>query len=278
VIVSRGELVEIGGGFRIPDVIQQGGARLVEVGATNRTRLADYRAAIGPQTRVLLKVHQSNFRTIGFTGAVEMAELAGLGRAHGLLTVADLGSGLLREVRGVAEPTLRAALGDGADLVTCSGDKLLGGPQAGLILGRSAAVEPLRAHPLLRAVRLDKMSLAALEATLILQRDRPAEVPVLRMLGQSEAVLKTRAQRMAGLLGAGELVRTEAFAGGGALPEAAMASWAVALEGGTDLARRLREQRPAVVGRVADGRVLLDMLAVADGELVEIAEAVRALA
>ncbi len=278
VIVSRGELVEIGGGFRIPDVIQQGGARLVEVGATNRTRLADYRAAIGPQTRVLLKVHQSNFRTIGFTGAVEIAELAGLGRAHGLLTVADLGSGLLREVRGVAEPTLRAALGDGADLVTCSGDKLLGGPQAGLILGRSAAVEPLRAHPLLRAVRLDKMSLAALETTLMLQRDRPAEVPVLRMLGQSEAVLKTRAQRMAGLLGAGELVRTEAFAGGGALPEAAITSWAVALEGGTDMARRLREQRPAVVGRVADGRVLLDMLAVADGELVEIAEAVRALA
>ena len=166
VIVSRGELVEIGGGFRVPDVIRQGGARLVEVGSTNKTRLQDYRAAIGPETRVLLKVHQSNFRTIGFTAETSIAELAGLAREHGLLVVADLGSGLLQSTPGTAEPSLGEALSAGADLVTCSGDKLLGGPQAGLILGKKAAVDPLRHHPLLRAVRLDKMSLAALEATL----------------------------------------------------------------------------------------------------------------
>ncbi len=278
VIVSRGELVEIGGGFRIPDVIRQGGARLVEVGATNRTGIADYRGAIGPQTRVLLKVHQSNFRTIGFTGEVGIAELAALGRSHGLLTVADVGSGLLHPVRGVAEPTLGAALADGADLVTCSGDKLLGGPQAGLILGTAAAVDPLRLHPLLRAVRLDKMSLAALEATLKLHRDAPELVPVLRMLGQTEAVLEDRAVRLTGLLGTGEVVRTEGFAGGGALPETAMASRAVALAGGAEMAGRLRAQRPAVVGRIAHGRVLLDMLAVADADLPDISAAMRALA
>ncbi len=142
VIVSRGELVEIGGGFRIPDVIRQGGARLVEVGSTNKTRLADYRKAIGPETRVLLKVHQSNFRTVGFTAETGIEELAGLAREHGLMVVADLGSGLLRSTPGALEPTLGVALAAKADLVTCSGDKLLGGPQAGLILGSRAAVDP----------------------------------------------------------------------------------------------------------------------------------------
>jgi L-seryl-tRNA(Ser) seleniumtransferase len=280
VIVSRGELVEIGGGFRVPDVIRQGGARLVEVGATNKTRLADYRAAIGPDTRVLLKVHQSNFRTVGFTEETGLAELAGLAGEHGLLLVADLGSGLIAAEPGASEPSLGEALAAGAHLVTCSGDKLLGGPQAGLILGHEAAVEPLRRHPLLRAVRLDKMSLAALEATLLLHRDQPERVPVLRMLGQAEAELQGRAERLRALLGVGAVEPTRAFAGGGALPEEQIASFALALQppmGAEAAAAALRTGEPAVVGRIRDGRLLLDMLTVSDAELPDLARALGAV-
>ncbi len=280
VIVSRGELVEIGGGFRVPDVIRQGGARLVEVGATNRTRLEDYRAAIGPDTRVLLKVHQSNFRTIGFTAETGIDEMAGLAREHGLLVVADLGSGLLQREPAAAEPALGEALAAGADLVTCSGDKLLGGPQAGLILGRKQALDPLRRHPLLRAVRLDKMSLAALEATLMLHRDTPDRVPVMRMLRSSEAELQERAERLLAMLGSGAIERTEAFAGGGSLPEERIASRAVALVprmGIDQAAVNLRLGVPAVVGRISEGRLLIDMLTVSDEELPELAEALRAV-
>ena len=278
VIVSRGELVEIGGGFRVPDVIRQGGARLVEVGATNKTRLQDYRAAIGPRSRVLLKVHQSNFRTIGFTAETSIAELAGLAREHGLAVVADLGSGLLQDTPVTAEPSLGEALSAGADLVTCSGDKLLGGPQAGLILGKKAAVDPLRQHPLLRAVRLDKLSLAALEATLMLHRDMPERVPVRYMLGQTEAVLQQRAERLQSMLGSGTVERTEAFAGGGSLPEERIASRAVALHprvGAEAAAALLRSGHPAVIGRIKDANLLLDMLTVSDVELPELAEALR---
>lgn len=278
VIVSRGELVEIGGGFRVPDVIRQGGARLIEVGSTNKTRLQDYRAAIGPNTRVLLKVHQSNFRTIGFTAETGIEELAGLAREHGLLVVADLGSGLIQETPGTTEPSLDEALSAGADLVTCSGDKLLGGPQAGLILGKKIAVDPLRHHPLLRAVRLDKMSLAALEATLQLHRDTPERIPVRYMLGQTDTVLQERAERLLSLLGSGTIERTEAFAGGGSLPEERIASRAVALHlrvGVEDAASLLRSGYPAVIGRINEERLLLDMLTVSDSELPELATAVR---
>jgi L-seryl-tRNA(Ser) seleniumtransferase len=280
VIVSRGELVEIGGGFRIPDVIRQGGARLVEVGSTNKTRLADYRKAIGPDTRVLLKVHQSNFRTVGFTAETGIDELAGLAREHGLLVVADLGSGLLRPSPGSLEPTLAEALGAGADLVTCSGDKLLGGPQAGLILGRKVAVDPLRSHPLLRALRLDKMTLAALEATLMLHRDQPDHIPVTRMLAQGEAELQARAERLRSLLGRGTVIASEAFAGGGSLPEERIASRALALDpaSGADAAAAvLRAGTPAVVGRLADGQLLIDMLTVSDAELPDLAQALKAV-
>jgi len=278
VIVSRGELIEIGGGFRIPDVIRQGGARLVEVGATNKTRLTDYRTAIGTDTRVLLKVHQSNFRTIGFTAETTIAELAALARLHGLPVVADLGSGLLHAGPGTAEPTLSDALSAGADLVTCSGDKLLGGPQAGLILGRKAAVDRLRDHPLLRAVRLDKMSLAALEATLMLHRDMPEKVPVRQMLDQTEAVLQQRAERLRGMLGSGAIELSDAFTGGGSLPEQRIASRAVALHpsvGAEEAARLLRSGHPAVIGRIHEESLLLDMLTVSDGDLPELAAALR---
>ncbi len=195
-----------------------------------------------------------------------------------LLVVADLGSGLLQRAPGMAEPTLGEALASGADLVTCSGDKLLGGPQAGLILGSKAAVDPLRKHPLLRAVRLDKMSLAALEATLMLHRDRPELVPVNRMLAQGEGLLQARAELLRSLLGSGEIVPSEAFAGGGSLPEERIASRALALDpamGADAAAALLRSGMPAVVGRIADGLLLLDMLTVSDEELSGLADALR---
>lgn len=278
VIVSRGELVEIGGGFRVPDIIQQGGARLVEVGTTNRTRIEDYGAAIGPETRVLLKVHQSNFRMVGFTEETSIAELSGLAHASGLLVVADLGSGLLGRATGTRETSLREALGAGADLITCSGDKLLGGPQAGLIAGTEAAVDPLRHHPLLRALRLDKLSLAALEATLMLHRDTPERVPVQRLLSQTEAALQQRAERLQALIGMGTVERTDAFAGGGSLPEERIASRALALQlpvGAEDAAALLRSFDPPVIARISEGRLLLDMLTVFDNDLSELAAAVR---
>jgi L-seryl-tRNA(Ser) seleniumtransferase len=206
VIVSRGELVEIGGGFRIPDVIRQGGAKLVEVGTTNRTRLADYAAAITSETCVLLKVHQSNYRVVGFTAETSLQELSGLARERGLILMHDLGGGALADLRRLGrpyEPTVRESLEAGADLVAFSGDKLMGGPQAGLLAGRRAAIDPLRKHPLLRAVRLDKMTLAALEATLRLYRD-PARavvgVPALAMLAQGLDQLRARAERLAAVL------------------------------------------------------------------------------
>ncbi len=282
VVVSRGELVEIGGGFRIPEVIQQGGARLVEVGTTNKTRLADYRAAITPDTRVLLKVHPSNYRITGFTAAAGLDELSALAREHGLLLLHDLGSGALDGVGNLAETTVQESLAAGTDLVMFSGDKLLGGPQAGLLAGRRAAVDRLRRHPLLRAVRLDKLTLAALEATLRLHLNG-VPVPALQMLGQEEAVLQARAERLAAMLpplAGAEVVASRAEAGGGTMPAQEFPSRAVTLRvpGGSadDLARRLRSHRPAVVGRVANGQVWLDMIAVADDELPEVAAAVRA--
>jgi L-seryl-tRNA(Ser) seleniumtransferase len=196
-----------------------------------------------------------------------------------LLVVADLGSGLLHETPGTTEPSLRDALSAGADLVTCSGDKLLGGPQAGLIVGKKIAVDPLRHHPLLRAVRLDKMSLAALEATLMLHRDMPERVPVRYMLGQTEAVLQQRAERLQALLGNGTIERTDAFAGGGSLPEERIASRALALNlliGADEAAAVLRSSHPAVIGRIKDERLLLDMLTVSDAELQDLATAVKA--
>ena len=282
VIVSRGELVEIGGGFRIPDVIRQCGAVLVEVGTTNRTRLADYAAAVTERTRMVLKIHPSNYRIVGFTAEAGVSELAGLARERGLVLMADVGSGTLVELPGRArEATVRQAVAEGADLVAFSGDKLLGGPQAGLVVGREAVIGPLRLHPLMRAVRLDKMTLAALEATLRLHVD-PAtaeRIPALRMLGQTEAVLQARAERLVAALGEmdARVEATEGEAGAGSLPGTVIASRGVTM-GGTGIdgvARRLRLGKPAVVGRVARGRLVLDMLAVGDDEVDGLAAAVR---
>jgi L-seryl-tRNA(Ser) seleniumtransferase len=201
VVVSRGELIEIGDGFRIPEVLARSGARLVEVGTTNRTRAADYERAIGEQTALLLRVHQSNFRVVGFEERPRLEEVAAVAQQHGLPLVDDLGSGHVsasnRLLLGQEEPTARESLAAGADLVCFSGDKLLGGPQAGIVLGRADLVERLRRHPLQRALRIDKLSLAALEGTLILHLEAPERIPVLRTLAQETSAVRARAERLA---------------------------------------------------------------------------------
>jgi len=279
VLVSRGELIEIGDGFRIPDVLARSGARLREVGTTNRTRAADYERAIGSETAVLLRVHQSNFRVVGFTEQPSVAELAAVAERHGLPLVDDLGSGALSPSNTVLlgdEPTAREALAEGADLVCFSGDKLLGGPQAGIVVGRAELVEKLRRHPLQRALRADKLTLAALEGTLGLYLDpeRAArEVPVLRMLHEPAEAVRARAERLAKAAG-GEVEETVARVGGGALPLAELPSFACAVE--DELSAALREADPPVVGVIRDGRLLLDCRTLTDEEADEAAAAVAA--
>jgi L-seryl-tRNA(Ser) seleniumtransferase len=269
VLVSRGELIEIGDGFRIPDVLARSGARLCEVGTTNRTRAADYERAITEETALLLRVHQSNFRVVGFTEQPRLEELAAIARRHGLPLVDDLGSGALLDIGD--EPTAREALSAGADLVCFSGDKLLGGPQAGIVLGRAELVERLRRHPLQRALRADKLTLAALEGTLALYLDEPARIPVLRMLRDETGSVRARAERLAELVG-GEVEGTVARAGGGALPLAELPSYACAVE--EELAAKLRAANPPVVAVVRDGRTLLDCRTLTDDEVAEVARAV----
>src|SRR5689334_434715 len=274
VLVSRGELIEIGDGFRIPDVLARSGARLREVGTTNRTRAADYERAIGPETGVLLRVHQSNFRVVGFTEQPSVEDLAAVAAQHGLPLVDDLGSGVLVSLEG--EPSARESLAAGADLVCFSGDKLLGGPQAGIVVGRAELVERLRRHPLQRALRADKLTLAALEGTLGLYLDPEralSEVPVLRMLNEPVEAVRARAERLAGAVG-GEVEETVGRVGGGALPLAELASFACAVE--ESLAEPLRLAEPPVVGVLRDGRLLLDCRTLTDAEAEEVAAAVLA--
>jgi L-seryl-tRNA(Ser) seleniumtransferase len=274
VLVSRGELIEIGDGFRIPDVLARSGAQLREVGTTNRTRAADYERAIGPETALLLRVHQSNFRVVGFTEQPSVAELAAVAARHGLPLVDDLGSGVLVQLEG--EPSARESLAAGSDLVCFSGDKLLGGPQAGIVVGRAELVERLRRHPLQRALRADKLTLAALEGTLglYLEPERALrEVPVLRMLNEPLEAVRGRAERLAAAVG-GEVEETVGRVGGGALPLAELPSCACAVEEG--LAEPLRAGDPPVVGVVRDGRLLLDCRTLTDAEADEVAGAVLA--
>ncbi|MGI9112683.1 MAG: L-seryl-tRNA(Sec) selenium transferase [Gaiellaceae bacterium] len=271
VLVSRGELIEIGDGFRIPDVLARSGARLREVGTTNRTRAEDYEAAIGPETALILRVHQSNFRQVGFTESPRLGALAQVANRAGLPLVDDLGSGALVELEG--EPTPASSLAAGADLVCFSGDKLLGGPQAGIVAGRAELVERLRRHPLQRALRADKLSLAALEGTLALYLDRPEEIPVLRMLREPAEAVQARAERLASAVG-GSVEETIARVGGGALPLAELPSFACAVE--AELAAALRSHEPPVLALVRDGRTLLDCRTLTDAEVGEVAEAVRA--
>ena len=272
VVESRGELVEIGDGYRIPEVLARSGARMGEVGTTNRTRASDYERAIGPDTAVLLRVHQSNYRIVGFTEAVPTRELARIAHAAGLVLVDDLGSGSLLDMGD--EPTAAGSIRDGADLVCFSGDKLLGGPQAGIVVGRGDLVERLRRHPLQRALRADKLTLAALEGTLAVLADPErarAEIPVLRMLDEPLGAVRERAERLAILIG-GEVEETVARVGGGALPLAELPSAACAIE--ESLAPLLRLGTPPVVGIVRDGRLLLDARTLTADEVDDVARAV----
>ena len=268
VILSRGELIEIGAGFRLPELITSTGARLREVGTTNRTHLADYTAALGPATGCVLRVHTSNYRVIGFTSEVAVAELAGPCREAGVPLVADLGSGLLEpEPRLPAEPAAAAALRDGADLVIASGDKLLGGPQAGILLGRAEIIARLARHPLARAMRADKLTLAALEATL-----RGPVPPVLEALRLDPDALRERTAALADRLG-GRLVAHEGRVGGGGGAEVPLPGWALALD--PALAAPLRTGDPAVVATVRDDCCLLDLRCVPAEEDARLEAAVR---
>jgi L-seryl-tRNA(Ser) seleniumtransferase len=265
VVVSRGQLVEIGGGFRVPDVVRRSGARLVEVGTTNRTRLADYADALAPGTGAILRAHPSNFRQLGFVEEVEIEALAGLGPP----VVDDVGSGNLAELEVLREePPVRRSVAAGAALVCFSGDKLLGGPQAGLLVGTREAVAAAARHPLARALRIDKLSLAALAATLALYRDPEAarrEVPVLAMLEASESELAARAEALAAAFDGAEVVRATARVGGGALPLLELEGPAVALD--ASRANELRRRDPPVVGRVHEGRLVLDPRTMTDEEV-----------
>jgi L-seryl-tRNA(Ser) seleniumtransferase len=279
VVVSRGQLVEIGGGFRVPDVIAQAGARLVEVGTTNRTRHADYARAIGEHTGAILRAHPSNFRQLGFVQEVEIEELCALGPP----VIDDVGSGVLADGLELLleEPPVRRSVRAGAALVCFSGDKLLGGPQAGLMVGRADAVAAARAHPLARALRLDKLGLAALEATLQLYRDPELarrEIPVLAILTAGEAELRERAERLAAAIGdAAVIVDATARVGGGALPLLELPGPAVAVSlpglSANELAARLRAADPPVIGRIEDDRLLLDPRTLADDEVPLVASA-----
>jgi L-seryl-tRNA(Ser) seleniumtransferase len=280
-IVSRGELVEIGDGFRLPDVIARSGSVLVEVGTTNRTRLADYEHAVSPRTRAVLKVHRSNFRLEGFTAEADVAALVAAFGARGVPVVHDVGSGLLLDLAPyglTGEPLVPDSVRAGA-LVICSGDKLLGGPQAGLIVGPAALVARIATNPLYRALRPDKSTIAALEATLALYRDPAtalAEVPALAMLTADGATLKRRAARLKRRLGAGELVTGASSVGGGAFPRAELATTLVALAAPScdALLAALRAHDPPVIARASEGRVVLDVRTIADEEFADVADAV----
>jgi L-seryl-tRNA(Ser) seleniumtransferase len=272
-IVSRGELVEIGGGFRIPDVVSESGATLLEVGTTNRTHLRDYEDAIDARTAVLIKVHRSNFEISGFVAEVPVAELAELAHARGLPLIYDAGSGCMPAITSLAsEPSVADHVAAGADLVCFSGDKLLGGPQAGIAVGRRALIEKMRRAPLYRALRPDKLTLAALGATLTLWRDRPEALPIVRMLRTSPAELDARARAVIARVetkGATlEIADAIGRIGGGAAPSVELASRAIRVTGSSaePLAARLRHGTPRVVARIEDGAVWLDLRCVPPSE------------
>lgn len=294
VIVSRGQLVEIGGSFRIPEVMEKSGARLVEVGATNRTHLRDYERAITDHTALLLKVHTSNYRMIGFTAEVGVDELAALASRHGLPVMEDLGSGSLVDLSSygfAGEPTVSEVLRQGADVVTFSGDKMLGGPQAGVIVGRRAIIEQVKKNPLNRALRIDKFTLAGLESVLRLylagEEIAVRTIPTLAMLTESAEVIGRRANRLLRRLRAElapvcrvDKVAVESRVGGGALPEHPLASWAVALSPCPPmtvnaLEAALRCAAMPVIGRIEQDRLLLDLRTVADNEVKSLAETLR---
>ena len=287
VVISRGELIEIGGSFRIPDIMALSGVILREVGTTNRTRIEDYAAAIGEQTGALMKAHTSNYKIVGFTQEASLAELADLGHEHGIPVLYDLGSGTLLPMQDFAmdEPRVADCVQKGADVLCFSGDKLLGGPQAGILLGRKAHIARMKTHPLARALRVDKMTLAALEATLCLYRDPTRameEIPVLRMLSEPVEALRGKAERLVSLLGflspAPVVLEEPGRVGGGTAPGETLPSVAVALasDRGADwLMVALRRHEPPIIARVARELLLLDMRTVEEADFPRIVECLR---
>ena len=286
VVVSRGELIEIGGSFRIPDILALSGATMREVGTTNKTHPRDYQRAINERTALLLKVHRSNFAMVGFTAEVDERTLATLAREAGVTSMVDLGSGCMldaerqRALGLPVESTVAEVVASGVDVVCFSGDKLLGGPQAGILVGRAAAIAACRAHPLMRALRPDKLTLAALVATLALYRDgRDGEVPVVARLTTPIDAVRARADALAAAIAAAggppcAVLASVATVGGGAMPTAAVPSWAVVVAGdATALDARLRAAAVPVVARIADGQVWLDARTIADDELALVAAA-----
>jgi L-seryl-tRNA(Ser) seleniumtransferase len=289
VLVSRGELVEIGGSFRIPEILRKGGARLVEVGTTNRTRIADFANAITAQTGLILRVHPSNFRIVGFTECADLKDLVALGRQRSVTVVEDLGSGLLEEMPEPLnhEATIAESLAAGVDVVTASGDKLLGGPQAGLLVGRKRSVDALRRNPLYRALRVDKMTIAALDTVLSLhEAGRREELPVPRMLAMPKAAIRARVEALRDRLRASgcegvDLRDVDSAVGGGAAPDIALPSCALAVtprgESAESLARRLRQASTPVIARIEDDVVLFDLRTVLPGEEEQIERTILAI-
>ncbi len=293
VIVSRGQLVEIGGSYRLPEVMELSGAKLREVGTTNKTRIADYQAAIGPDTGALMRVHTSNYEVVGFTEEAALGDLIELGKTHNLPMIDDIGSGAMRDLckYGVPdEPLATASIRAGADLVLFSGDKLLGGPQCGIIVGRRELVQKIVKHPLMRALRIDKITLAALVETLRLHRDpetADSNVPLLMLLSTSLANLENRAQRLAPQLAActaidsAEPIESTTYLGGGSVPSQQIPTWGVALTAASDsvdgLAKKLRCGSPAVFGRIQKDRLVLDLRSVFAKDDLRLVEAVQRL-
>jgi L-seryl-tRNA(Ser) seleniumtransferase len=279
VIVSRGELIEIGDGFRIPDVMARSGARLVEVGTTNKTRIGDYASAIGPETRLLMRVHPSNFRMEGFTGRPSLEELVALGRERDIPVYEDLGSGCFVDLSpwGVAEPTAQASLRAGVDLVSFSGDKLLGGPQAGVLAGRAELIAQLRRNPMFRALRVDKMTVAVMESTLrSLLLERWDELPVLRMIRQSREELALRAAEflLRHAIHGAVVADGQSMLGGGSTPQQSLPACLIAFEGNAvSMEKHLRHARPAVIARIEHDRLLIDLRTVHPREEEELAAA-----
>ena len=291
VIISRGELVEIGGSFRVPDILERSGARLREVGTTNKTRIADYAKAVGPETGALLRVHPSNFRIVGFTESATTEELVALGKEKKLPVIEDFGSGNLLSLApfGLAhEPTVDQSLASGVDLTIFSGDKLLGGPQAGILVGRRAAVEACRKNPLARALRVDKMAYAALEATLLsfIEGKATTEVPVLRMLSATQEAIRERSKKLVAAVSPadGVMLSVEdatSRVGGGAAADAEIATAVIVITqrgvSADAVMSTLRNRRPAVIARISEGRVLVDLRTVAPEQEPHVLAALSAL-
>ena len=265
VIIPRSQLVEIGGGFRVPDVMKQSGAKLVEIGTTNRVHLSDYQYALEESTAVVMRAHRSNFQIIGFTSEPEIQEIITTTHQAGAIFLDDLGSGALLDTNhyGLAhEPTVQESLADGADLVCFSGDKLLGGPQAGIIVGKSELIKKIRKHPLARAVRADKLCLAALSATLIhyLKDEAETMIPIWQFISATLDSLKSRAEGWKSTIGRGEILQNKSTIGGGSLPGETLETWLLALDVNNvdQFLAKLRDQDPPIIGRIENGKILLD--------------------